>query len=172
MRTLWSVSNSLTLQDSTIDFEKRRNIPVRYDRELVRTTITAMKRIGEIKKRREHVFWKQRLVYVRLAKLNKLKSMYQNGRSSGEEACISRQKGCKNTISQTFGTCGYGSYTIRKNTGENQDTDQEQKRSHTRRGPNDGHGCRLNSFPCVLCFIYCNVSPFDVSCFWQELLFW
>lgn len=49
-------------KDSTIDFEKRRNVPVRYDRELVKTTITAMKRIGEIKQRREHAFWKQRFL--------------------------------------------------------------------------------------------------------------
>ncbi|KAL4077087.1 ribosomal protein L24e-domain-containing protein [Scleroderma yunnanense] len=51
--------------DSTIDFEKRRNIPVRYDRELIQTTIKAMKRIGEIKQRREHVFWKQRMAAAR-----------------------------------------------------------------------------------------------------------
>lgn len=49
-------------QDSTIDFEKRRNIPVRYDRELVQTTVQAMKRIAEIKQRREHAFWKNRYV--------------------------------------------------------------------------------------------------------------
>lgn len=47
-------------QDSTIDFEKRRNVPVRYDRELVTTTVKAMKRVGEIKQRREHAFWKHR----------------------------------------------------------------------------------------------------------------
>jgi len=47
--------------DSTIDFEKRRNVPVRYNRELVQTTIKAMKRIAEIKKRREHAFWKNRM---------------------------------------------------------------------------------------------------------------
>src|SRR6266403_3800834 len=38
-------------QDSTIDFEKRRNVPVRYDRELMQTTIHAMKRVAEVKKR-------------------------------------------------------------------------------------------------------------------------
>lgn len=48
------------LQDSTIDFEKRRNVPVRYDRELVQTTIKAMKRIAEIKNRRERAFFKHR----------------------------------------------------------------------------------------------------------------
>ncbi|KAJ7430702.1 ribosomal protein L24e-domain-containing protein [Mycena galericulata] len=51
--------------DSTIDFEKRRNIPVRYDRELVQTTLKAMKRVGEIKKRRELAFWKNRMAVSR-----------------------------------------------------------------------------------------------------------
>lgn len=53
----------ITLQDSTIDFEKRRNVPVRYDRELVQTTIKAMKRIAEIKTRRERAFFKHRCEY-------------------------------------------------------------------------------------------------------------
>lgn len=51
--------------DSTIDFEKRRNVPVRYDRELVQTTVKAMKRIAEIKQRREHAFWKHRMAAAR-----------------------------------------------------------------------------------------------------------
>ncbi|KAJ6572906.1 ribosomal protein L24e-domain-containing protein [Mycena sp. CBHHK59/15] len=51
--------------DSTIDFEKRRNIPVRYDRELVQTTLKVMKRVGEIKKRRELAFWKNRMAMSR-----------------------------------------------------------------------------------------------------------
>lgn len=59
-------------QDSTFEFEKRRNVPVRYDRELVQTTMKAMKRVAEIKKRREHMFWKQRYVYYVLALLERL----------------------------------------------------------------------------------------------------
>jgi len=51
--------------DSTIDFEKRRNVPVRYDRELMQTTVKAMKRIAEIKARREHAFWKHRMSAAR-----------------------------------------------------------------------------------------------------------
>ncbi|KAM6500466.1 Ribosomal protein L24e domain containing protein [Amanita muscaria] len=51
--------------DSTIDFEKRRNVPVRYDRELVQTTIKAMSRIAEIKSRRERVFFKHRMAAAR-----------------------------------------------------------------------------------------------------------
>jgi len=61
--------------DSTIDFEKRRNVPVRYDRELVQTTLKAMKRIGEIKKRREHAFWKNRMAAAREKKLVHRKKM-------------------------------------------------------------------------------------------------
>ncbi|KIY72190.1 hypothetical protein CYLTODRAFT_434864 [Cylindrobasidium torrendii FP15055 ss-10] len=55
-----SAGKEMTI-DSTIDFEKRRNVPVRYDRELMAKTIEGMKRIGEIKQRREHVFWKHRM---------------------------------------------------------------------------------------------------------------
>lgn len=39
--------------DKTFEFEKRRNIPVRYDRDLWANTITAMKRIEEIRNRRQ-----------------------------------------------------------------------------------------------------------------------
>ncbi|KAJ3153720.1 ATPase-activating ribosome biosynthesis protein [Irineochytrium annulatum] len=48
--------------DSTLEFEKRRNIPVRYDRDLMATTLKAMKRVQEIKAKRERVFTKKRLV--------------------------------------------------------------------------------------------------------------
>jgi len=49
-------------QDSTFEFEKRRNVPVRYDRELVATTLKAMERVQEIKTKRENAFWKNRYV--------------------------------------------------------------------------------------------------------------
>lgn len=52
-------------QDSTFEFEKRRNVPVRYNRELVQTTVQAMKRISEIRQKREHAFWKNRCVSPR-----------------------------------------------------------------------------------------------------------
>ena len=47
--------------DSTLEFEKRRNIPVRYDRELMGTTLKAMKRVSEIRIKRERVLAKKRL---------------------------------------------------------------------------------------------------------------
>jgi len=47
--------------DSTFEFEKRRNIPVRYDRDLLQTTLKVMKRVAEIKARREAQFYKNRI---------------------------------------------------------------------------------------------------------------
>jgi len=51
--------------DSTIEFEKRRNVPVRYNRELIQTTVKAMKRVGEIRARRERAFFKHRMAAAR-----------------------------------------------------------------------------------------------------------
>ena len=47
--------------DSTFEFEKRRNKPVRYDRELMGATIRAMKRIGEIQQARDKRFYTARM---------------------------------------------------------------------------------------------------------------
>ncbi|KAI7903875.1 ribosomal protein L24e-domain-containing protein [Cokeromyces recurvatus] len=47
--------------DSTFEFEKRRNVPVRYDRNMMATTLKAMKRVQEIRARRERAFYKNRM---------------------------------------------------------------------------------------------------------------
>ncbi|KAL1936702.1 hypothetical protein VTP01DRAFT_836 [Rhizomucor pusillus] len=47
--------------DSTFEFEKRRNVPVRYDRNLMATTIKAMKRVQEIRAKRERAFYMNRM---------------------------------------------------------------------------------------------------------------
>lgn len=48
--------------DSTFEFEKRRNRPVKYDRDLMGKTIMAMQRVQEIKEKREERFYKNRMV--------------------------------------------------------------------------------------------------------------
>lgn len=78
-----TISSDRGAQDSTIDFEKRRNVPVRYDRDLIQTTIKAMKRVGEIKSRRERAFFKNRYVVV-FSFPNYLLHPAQNGRQSGK----------------------------------------------------------------------------------------
>ncbi|KAI9310926.1 ribosomal protein L24e-domain-containing protein [Dichotomocladium elegans] len=47
--------------DSTFEFEKRRNVPVRYDRNLMATTVKAMKRVQEIRAKREKAFYRNRM---------------------------------------------------------------------------------------------------------------
>lgn len=47
--------------DSTFEFEKRRNVPVRYDRDLMQKTVAAMKRIEEIRRKRERAFYVKRI---------------------------------------------------------------------------------------------------------------
>ncbi|KAK4140833.1 ribosomal protein L24e-domain-containing protein [Dichotomopilus funicola] len=47
--------------DSTLQFAARRNVPVRYDRELFAKTLKVMERISEIRSRRERIFYKKRM---------------------------------------------------------------------------------------------------------------
>ncbi|MCJ1407774.1 ATPase-activating ribosome biosynthesis protein [Ptychographa xylographoides] len=47
--------------DSTLTFAARRNVPVRYNRDHIETTLKAMERVSEIRARRERVFYKKRM---------------------------------------------------------------------------------------------------------------
>ncbi|KAH3667425.1 hypothetical protein OGAPHI_003074 [Ogataea philodendri] len=47
--------------DSTLTFASRRNVPVRYNRDLVATTLKAMSRIEAIRQKRERAFYKNRM---------------------------------------------------------------------------------------------------------------
>ena len=47
--------------DSTLTFAARRNVPVRYNRDLVATTLKAMSRVAEIRAKRERNFYRQRM---------------------------------------------------------------------------------------------------------------
>merc|ERR1711988_1038239 len=48
--------------DPSFEFEKRRNVPVKYDRELWQKTVGAMQKIEEIKNKRQahHIFQRMR----------------------------------------------------------------------------------------------------------------
>jgi large subunit ribosomal protein L24e len=47
--------------DTTFEFEKQKNVPVKYDRELYQATIKAMKRIKEIQEARKKSFYFDRM---------------------------------------------------------------------------------------------------------------
>jgi large subunit ribosomal protein L24e len=47
--------------DSTFDFEKQRNTPLKYDRELYAATIQAMKKVSDIQEARQRDFYFRRM---------------------------------------------------------------------------------------------------------------
>ena len=47
--------------DTTFDFERLRNRPVKYDRELMKKTVRGMERVQQIKEAREKRFWDKRM---------------------------------------------------------------------------------------------------------------
>lgn len=52
--------------DSTMDFEQRRHVPVKYNRELMSNTLKVMKRVEKIKQRRQEDLWNRRMARVKL----------------------------------------------------------------------------------------------------------
>eukprot|EP00826_Nyctotherus_ovalis_P026735 TRINITY_DN2085_c0_g2_i12.p3 TRINITY_DN2085_c0_g2~~TRINITY_DN2085_c0_g2_i12.p3 ORF type:complete len:112 (-),score=45.99 TRINITY_DN2085_c0_g2_i12:30-365(-) len=58
--------------DAVNEFERRRDVPVRYSRTLVMKTIQAMKRIEEIRQRRVRRLWVKRMMAVKQQKTKAL----------------------------------------------------------------------------------------------------
>jgi len=49
------------VMDSSLEFEKKRNNPPKYDRELYAATLKAMDKIQEVKEKRQKQFWEKRM---------------------------------------------------------------------------------------------------------------
>ncbi len=52
-------------EDATFDMERRRNAPVKYDRELIKKTVQAIGRVTEIRARRQERFWEKRMAVAK-----------------------------------------------------------------------------------------------------------
>ncbi|KAK8088026.1 ribosomal protein L24e [Apiospora hydei] len=63
--------------DSTLQFAARRNVPVRYNRDLWNKTMQAMARISEIRAKRERVFYKKRMAGKRERELARDRKLVQ-----------------------------------------------------------------------------------------------
>uniref|UniRef100_F7GUN7 Uncharacterized protein n=1 Tax=Callithrix jacchus TaxID=9483 RepID=F7GUN7_CALJA len=79
-RSVISVPGPSTLAtDNSFEFEKRRNEPIKYQRELWNKTIDAMKRVEEIKQKRQAKFIMNRLKKNKeLQKVQDIKEVKQN----------------------------------------------------------------------------------------------
>lgn len=65
--------------DSTFEFERKRNVPVKYNRELMAKTLKAMKRVQEIRQAREQRFYEQRMSESKTIKMQEgLREIKQN----------------------------------------------------------------------------------------------
>jgi len=65
------------MYDKTLEFENRKEEPVRYNRDLMVKTIQAMKRIEEIKMRRQKDHWRERMRIARLKNPNELSNVLE-----------------------------------------------------------------------------------------------
>lgn len=68
-------------QDTTFEFERRRNRPERYNRDVVDQTLKAIKKIEEVRRKRESKFWESRWVF--LVNFLILKSVGDGGNKRG-----------------------------------------------------------------------------------------
>ncbi|CCW68354.1 unnamed protein product [Phytomonas sp. Hart1] len=71
MRTRWTKTfrkahgKELSI-DATMDFERRRDVPVKYNRELLGTTLAVMKRVERVRERRAEDLWQRRMRRARV----------------------------------------------------------------------------------------------------------
>jgi len=87
-----NVGKELTM-DTTFEFEKKRNVPVKYDRELVTTTVKAMKKISEVKEQRQKQFYENRMKAKKKSeKLEALKDLEKNIDVIQSPSAIQRQQ--------------------------------------------------------------------------------
>eukprot|EP00899_Mesostigma_viride_P025835 jgi/Mesvir1/6436/Mv19521-RA.1 len=59
--TVITHSFDVHLQDSVFEMERQRNRPVRYDRNLMAATVSAMKKVAEVREKRQSRFYDNRM---------------------------------------------------------------------------------------------------------------
>mmetsp|Transcript_9095 Transcript_9095/g.11201 ORF Transcript_9095/g.11201 Transcript_9095/m.11201 type:complete len:186 (+) Transcript_9095:244-801(+) len=84
--------------DSTFEFEKRRNRPVKYDRHLVGKTIAAMKRVREIKETREERFFANRMKDAKKVKKEQVRVEIEKSIEILAPAVANREEVMRNVV--------------------------------------------------------------------------
>jgi large subunit ribosomal protein L24e len=82
--------------DSTFEFEKRRNRPVRYNRELMTQTLKAMKRVAEVSQKRQDLFFKMRMRAHKGMQRDQVRAVIQKGMDILVPAAANREKALAN----------------------------------------------------------------------------
>jgi large subunit ribosomal protein L24e len=66
-------------QDSTFEFEKRRNRPIKYNRETMDLTLRAMKKVSEVQSKRQDMFYKMRMLAHKVTQREVIKAEIKRG---------------------------------------------------------------------------------------------
>lgn len=78
--------------DSTFEFEKRRNRPVRYNRELMTSTLKAMKKVSEVQHKRQDMFFKMRMRAHKGTQRDQVRAVIKKGMDILVPAAADREK--------------------------------------------------------------------------------
>ena len=84
------------LQDSTFEFEKRRNRPIKYNRETMEQTLRAMKRVSEIQSKRQEMFFKMRMKAHKVTQRELIKAEIKKGIELIAPAAADKEKAIQN----------------------------------------------------------------------------
>jgi large subunit ribosomal protein L24e len=84
--------------DSTFEFEKRRNRPVKYDRELMGQTLAAMQRVNEIQSVREERYFKVRMKDAAVEKKKQARTEIEKSIELLAPAVASREQVMRNVV--------------------------------------------------------------------------
>uniref|UniRef100_A0A7S4N0X1 TRASH domain-containing protein n=1 Tax=Odontella aurita TaxID=265563 RepID=A0A7S4N0X1_9STRA len=84
--------------DSSFEFEKRRNRPVKYDRALMGKTILAMQTVQRIKERREQTFHANRMKDSKLEKKMQARKEIEKGIEILAPAVANREEVVRNVV--------------------------------------------------------------------------
>ena len=82
--------------DSTFEFEKRRNRPVRYNRELMTQTLKAMKKVAEVANKRQDMFFKMRMRAHKGVQRDQVRAVIQKGMDFLAPAAAVRERALAN----------------------------------------------------------------------------
>ncbi len=82
--------------DSTFEFEKRRNRPVRYNRELMGATLRAMKKVSAVQAKRQELFFKMRMRAHKGMQREQVRAVIKKGMDILVPAGANREKALAN----------------------------------------------------------------------------
>jgi|TARA_A100001015_G_C14857574_1_gene658978 large subunit ribosomal protein L24e len=84
--------------DSTFEFEKRRNRPIRYNRETMGQTLQTMKRVSEIQTRRSALYYKTRMQVHEGAKRAQIRKEIKQGMHLIAPSGANKEKAIANAV--------------------------------------------------------------------------